>query len=375
MNRVMESGSKQLLNLTNKEGTSLTLCLRKYIPGDESGIIACIRDEYGSTYFKRNLYLPEQIRKESDSGHITFLVAETLSGEIAGMLILKDFAPEESMCEVASNICKKQYRGYGLAMPFFEYGMEILKSRHYSAAYCLPVLFHDITQRLLYRLGLRATGFVLNVFNMERITHSYHHGRNKKHSQGIQIMALGKKDAGTLYLPTEHVEFCKKVYNSLGVAYRIREENQRKLPVRSMIQARQDMLQSSLEIRIHKVGKDLPEQIEKLHAQYPLRGMQTANVFLNMNDSNAVWAYRRLTDMRYFFTGLKPLCSQREYMVLHNAGEVEMYLEDYVLTREFKELAEYVEKKKQGRNERGIKSKNEKKEKTIHSLQGHNPAP
>lgn len=348
-----KSGGRQQLYLTNKEGTSLILCLRKYIPGDENGMIACIRDEYGSTYFKRNLYLPEQIRKESDNGHITFLVAETLSGEIACMLILKDFTPEESMCEIASNICKKQYRGYGLAMPFFEYGMKILKSRHYSAAYCLPVLFHNITQKLMYRLGLQATGFLLNVFDMRRITHSYHRDRNQKHSQGIQIMALEKKDAGTLYLPTEHTQFCKKIYDSLGVSYRIREEGQKKLPVRSRIQAKQDILQSSLEVRIHKVGRDLPEQIEKLHAQYPLTGKQTANVFLNVNDSNAVWAYRQLTGMRYFFTGLKPLCSQREYMVLHNTGEVEMYLEDYVLTKEFKELAEYVEKNKQDRSERG----------------------
>ena len=314
-------------------------------------MIACIRDEYGSTYFKRNFYLPEQIRKEAHSGHITFLVAETLSGEIACMLILKEFAPEETMCEIASNICRKQYRGYGLAKPFFEYAMDIVKSRHYSAAFCLPVLFHDITQKLLYRLGLRATGFVMNVFDMERITHSYQHGRNKKHSQGIQIMALEKREAGALYLPAEHVEVCQKVYDSLGVAYRIREGHLGKLPARSKIQTKQDMLQSSLEIRIHKVGADLPERIEKLHAQYPLEGRQTANIFLNSNDRNAVWAYRRLIEKGYFFTGFKPLCSSREYMVLHNAGEVQIYFQDYVLTGEFRELAEYVGKTRQKQKE------------------------
>ncbi len=354
---------EQLLTLKNREGRILHVRLRQYRHGDEPGMIACIRDEYGSTYFKRNFYLPEQIKKESDCGHITFLVAETVPfyntriqakeasfGEIAGMMILKEFTPKESMCEIASQIFKKEYRGYGLAMPFFEYGMEILTSRRYSAAYCLPVLFHDTTQRLLYRLGLRATGLILNVFHMGRITHSYHRDRNKKHSQGIQIRALGKKDAGMLYLPPEHTEFCRGIYDSLGVAYRVADEKSRKqgkLPAVSEVEWKQDTFQCSLEIRICKAGKDLPERITELHSRYPLTGLQTANIFLNINDRNALWAYRSLTEAGYFFTGLKPLCSDKEYMVLHNAGRVEMWLEDYVVTEEFKQLVNYIKEQQE----------------------------
>lgn len=364
MSRV-KNGRQEYLHLQNRDGKSLSLLLREYRPGDESGMIACICDEYGSTYFKKGFYIPEQIRSESESKHILFLVAEVLSqdhktaeasesmdGEIAGMLILKQFYPKEAMCEIASQIFRKKYRGYGLAAPFFEYGMEILKSRHYFAAYCLPVLFHDTTQRLLYRLGLRATGFVLNVFDMSQIIHSYERDRNRKHSQGIQIMAQEKKNAETLYLPSEHIEFCKGIYDSLGVIYRIYEEPEQRtgircgilLPAVSNITIRQDENQSSLEIHIHHIGADLLECMEDIHKKYPLTGIQTANVFLNINDRNAVWAYWRLEEKGYFFTGLKPLCSDKEYMVLHNSGEVETYLEDYIVTEEFGVLLDYIEK-------------------------------
>lgn len=339
------------LCLKNREGKPLTVLLRSYHPGDVPGMIACIRDEYGSTYFKRSFYLPEQIQKEAESGHITFLVAETKDGEIAGMLILKQFYPKEAMCEIASQIFRKKYRGYGLAVPFFEYGMEILKSRHYYAAYCLPVLFHDTTQRLLYRLGLRATGFVLNVFDMGRITHSYRRDRNRKHSQGIQIMAQEKRNAGILYLPSEHREVCKRIYDSLGVMYQIQElpkqkKGKEKKPAASTIDVKQDENQSSLEIHIHRIGADLLKRMEEIGGKYPLAGMQTANIFLNINDPCAVWAYRELEKNGYFFTGLKPLCSDREYMVLHNPGEVEIYLEDYVLSEEFMELRKYIYEQK-----------------------------
>lgn len=331
--------------LRNREGRMLTVTLRPYRPGDEEGIIACIQDEYEETYFKSRFYCPEYIRKESAGSPITFLVAETKSGEIAGMLILREFYPEETMCEIASQIFRKKYRGYGLAMPFFEYGMGILLSQSYSAAFCLPVLFHDISQRLLRRLGFHACGFMLNVFDMEKITHSYHNGKNTKHSQGIQIRVAEKKNAGIVYAPQEHRAYCYRIYDRLGIGCQLatgRKTRGENLPFTSDIRYRNDDMQSSLEIHVYGIGADLPTVIQKLKEQYPLSGRQTANIFLNCSDTYAPWAYEELTKLGYFFTGLKPLCSEKEYMVLHHPGEVEIHFEDYVVSEEFVPLLAYV---------------------------------
>lgn len=339
----MEANRK--LILTNGKGNTLKLRLRQYREGDEAGMIACIRDEYGESYFKQDFYDSEYLKKEAAEGVITFLLAETEDDGIAGMLILKQFYPEETMCEIASQIFRKKYRGYGLALPFFEYGMEILLSRSYSAALCLPVLFHDVTQRLLYRMKLRATGAVLNVFDLKHVRHSYDNGRNTKHSQGIQVRAVGKRDAGVLYLPPEHRVFCRSIYESLGVSFVISQEERggrNEAPPVSDLTCRQDVLQSSLEIRILRIGLDLPERLAAIHSRYPLKGRQTANIFLNCSDRHALWAYRGLEELGYFFTGLKPLCSEREYMVLHHRGEVEIAFEDYQVSDEFAFLLRYV---------------------------------
>lgn len=340
-------GGEKKIVLKNSRGDTLSLLLREYAKGDEEGMIACIRDEYGDTYFKRDLYQPEYIQNEAGR-HMTFLVAQTDNGEIAGMLILKQFYPEESMCEIASQIFLKKYRGYGLAAPFFQYGLELLKSRNYSAAYCLPVVFHNITQVLLYRLGLSATGFILNVFDLEKITHSYENGRNTKHSQAVQIMALEKQDAGILYLPKEHQLFAKAVYDSLGVNYRLScsegmfDKKEDVMPEYCDITYTYDEVQSNLEIRIHRVGQDMRKLLKQLQQQYPTCEKLTTNIFLNCNDSNGVSAYTYLMDLGYFFTGLKPLCSEHEYMILHNPGKVPIYFEDYVVSDEFAYVLSYV---------------------------------
>lgn len=350
--------TEQILVLENREKQSITVRLRLSRAGDENGMIACVRDEYGDTYFKSGFYDAKYLRKEAEEGVITFLIAETDEDGIIGMMILKEFYPKESMCEIASQIFRKKYRGYGLAMPFFEYGMGILLSRNYSAAFCLPVLFHDVTQRLLYRLGMRATGLVMNVFDMDHIIHSYNNGRNRKHSQGIQIRAVGKRDAGTLYLPEEHYGFCRDIYASLGAVFTIAaadirrlpdgdnhetDDQTQRLPVYTEMEYANDDLQHSLTIDIRRAGCDLAKRITKLHTRYPLQGKQTAVIFLNCNDPGAVWAYETLQEMGYFFTGLKPLCSEREYIVLHHEGEVEIFFEDYWVSGEFANLIGYVE--------------------------------
>lgn len=298
----------KILNLSNGQGKFLPVVLRKYRPGDEGNMIACIRDEYGDSYFKKDLYSMDYIEEKAKEGSLTFLLAETFSGETVGMMMLKQFYPEENMCELATQIVKKKYRGYGLSLLLAEYGMEILLAGSYYAAYSLSVVFHDITQKTASRLGLQATGFILNVFDLERISHSYSNGRNSKHSQGIQVRAVKKKHAGTVYVPKEHQAFCRAVYDRLGVRYKLAKEKKAdkglqpaKMPEKSLVTCRNDSVQSSLEICICRVGKDLEKKLIEICTKYPLEGKQTANAFLNSSDRYSVYAYRLLEDRGWFF--------------------------------------------------------------------------
>ena len=52
---------KELYNA--KTGEKRRFILRPFAPGDERGMIACIRDEYGDSYFKRDFYDVEKLRE------------------------------------------------------------------------------------------------------------------------------------------------------------------------------------------------------------------------------------------------------------------------------------------------------------------------
>lgn len=350
-------------------GERLEISFRTLEDRDTDGVIACIRDEYGDTYFKRDFYNPKFIREEHREGIITFLVAVTDLDEVAGIMILKKFYPYESMIEIATQIFKKKYRGYGLAEHMFDYGMKLLQEMPCSAVYSLPVTFHGISQRLLRMRGLIGCGFIFSVFDMEKIQQSYGKRRNLKHSQGIQILAKDKTDAGTLYIPQEQRGFTGWLYKKLGVRFRLADaegdvgygdgssgsgnagnragscepgyvENQ---DISCQVMKTIDWVQSSAAITIYKTGDGLKAYLESVLEEYGSLPRFTLNVFLNVNDPGAVAAYYLLKEKGFFFAGYKPLCSENEYMVMHNPLEVPIIFKDYVLTEEFRDLIQYME--------------------------------
>lgn len=358
-------------------GERLEISFRTLADRDAEGVIECIRDEYGETYFKRDFYNPEFIREEHREGIITFLVAVTDMDDVAGVMILKKFFPYECMIEIATQIFKKKYRGYGLAEHMFDYGMTLLREMPCSAVYSLPVTFHAISQRLLRMRGLIGCGFIFSVFDMEKIQQSYGKPRNIKHSQGIQILAKDKTNAGTLYIPSEQKGFTGWLYKKLGVTFRLADvpedrawnagdctgicgnRSESNPHAACQVMKTIDWVQSSAAITIYRTGGGLKDYVDTILEEYGGLVNFTINAFLNVNDPGAVDAYFLLKEKGFFFAGFKPLCSENEFMVMHNPLGVSINFVDYVLTEEFRDLSQYVEVFYEERQKGGMGGRND----------------
>ena len=73
--------TKELYNEQKNE--SIVFSMRPFASGDEQGLLECIRDEYGDSYFKRDFYDVGKLREKAMGEHYVFFVAEAC-GEIAG---------------------------------------------------------------------------------------------------------------------------------------------------------------------------------------------------------------------------------------------------------------------------------------------------
>lgn len=338
------------LSLKNRNGELLSVILRKYHYGDETGMIECIRDEYGDTYSKAEWYSKAAIMEKDVKGHDIFIIAQLPQGEIAGITaFVKTAGKICTTYEIEAQVIKKKYRGYGISQNIFEYGLELLQNRDYAAVYSYPVLFHDITQRRLGSLGLKAAGIMPGIVDLKVLHHSYDDGRNTKMPLGIQVKSNCSQSVGNLYIPDRHKDFCAQRYEELGVEYEIvdsPEDNYGKMPAKGRIFYQYNRKHHYLEISILTIGADLLRQLKLLLFTFPLKGKNTANVFLNSNNRYAVKAYNWLVDEGFFFTGIKPLCGDGEYMIMHHTGETPFYPEDLKLNMEFGNIAKYIIKEK-----------------------------
>ena len=332
--------TKELHNEHTDQTVAFTM--RPFAPGDEPGLIACIRDEYGDSYFKRDFYDEEKLREKAMGDHYVFFVAEADS-EIAGMEIFALFTENgDDYIEPASQILKQNYRGFGLAAELVAYTFPLAKSMKPSALFVHAVTFHPITQWVCGEQGMIPTGFRLGSFLAEKMHNSYPKGSCPKHSEGIMILPVQNQAAGTVYLPEELTDYAARCYDRLGMTYTICSQSAALPQTAAVLAVNTDELQQTVLIRILQSGADLISQIRQIMAAHT-QSYWTYQITISSDQGYAVAEYEQLLEIGFFFTGLKAACGEKEQFYMQWCGDMELHMEEYVLTEDFQAIRDEIQ--------------------------------
>jgi hypothetical protein len=174
------------------------------------------------------------------------------------------------------------------------------------------------SQGILSGLGHHVTGALLNSYRLDA------HAENFaglalpfKHNLIVTCLPGNKKDAGPLYVPPAHAGYIRDVYESLGTAYSLREEEAapRGAPSECAVTHKEE--HRYCEIRAEEIGADFEKTLDDTLKQYGALDGQSFNAFINLNDPAAPWAFGLLEDRGFSFAGIHALSGPREYMILH----------------------------------------------------------
>ena len=336
---------------TSRDGNSKEFLLRPFEIGDEEGIKECVTEEYESSYFKKDFYALDKIRANAFGDHYRFFVAEA-DDEIAGMEIIQIFNGDEDYLEPATLIVKKKYRHYSLAFALTEYVFECAKSMNPSALFSHVVTFHMISQCVGEDLGMISTGFRLGRFLTEKMNNSYVKGKCDKYSEGILILPITGKDAGTIYIPQEVRPYADKIYRRLEVDYNIADipdVNELKtveegIPDHCLVDIKKDYEQRFATVKVIEEGRDIRDKMQELIESFGKEPYWVIQISLCINEKNIYYLYEELKKTGFFFAGLKPLCGRCEKMYMQWIGETNLNMNEYVLTDSFKEIRADLEK-------------------------------
>ncbi|WP_155951002.1 GNAT family N-acetyltransferase [Pseudobutyrivibrio sp. MD2005] len=305
---------------------------------DVPSIINCVKEEYGDSYYRREFYDEDMLRNSLDSYNI-FLVCH--GDELCGMQSMIDRRPLDTNMEAASQIFRKKYRGKGLPKELIIYTCEKAKQEGASCVYTTTVTFHNVTQSMFEKIGMVPVAVNFGSYITAKMNNSYALGNSEKYAQAILVLPLKKKNAGKIYISEHEKDLVTYLYKKLNVDFEIDTTINEPTEVASEISVKVTEREQSLCIRVNKIGLDLKSVIEELQKKYAGE-LWTMQLILPTSDRESIWAQAKLKELGFYFTGLKPLCNEKEQIFMQYIGNVKFYPEEFVFTDDFRYLMDEI---------------------------------
>lgn len=305
---------------------SISVTLRSFQAEDAPQVITCIRDAYGESYVKPFLYTEEGILQRVQSGEMSFSVAETESGLIAGITAWERTEHFSGMAEIACQVIRRSCSGYGLALPLALHAMRRAETLPLTAQYSRALGCHLISQKTLKGMGFTGCGFLLNVFDKEKFRHHFQNGDYAKIPQSVAVKRQNKTDAGRIWFPEELVPLATDVYEEQGISWSLRNQASQ-LTGPDVWEGENDQRHATLTLWARTCGEGFPEHLAAKVGIVADRPGQTVNLYLNMSCPGSGEAYEAARQQGFFATGLLPCCADGEYMILHHPLQVPVRLD------------------------------------------------
>lgn len=312
--------------LQNKStGGGIEPVFRPFRPEDAEQLITCVRDAYGDTYVKPWIYSAEGLLRHVESGEMRFSVAE-VDGVIAGITACEISEHFPQVGEIACQIIRQAYSGYGIALPLALHAMRQGEQMPLAAQFARALGCHLISQKTLKSMGFTACGFLLHVFDKEQFRYRFENGNYIKIPQSVAVKRQEKTEAGRIWMPEELMPLAEQVYSELGVSWS-RNPSCGVLAGEDVWEREPDEKHATLALWARSCGAEFEKKLDMEVSAVAENPGQTVNLYLNLSCPGSGAAYEAACKRGFFFTGFFPCGADGEYMLLHHPLQVPVLLD------------------------------------------------
>lgn len=331
---------------TNKQAEIEIRPIRR---GDGEQFKECISDFYGDGYPYKEYFDEDFITKLCEEGKLYILCAFSQSGEMAGTVgarISDVFHGSVIMC---LRVVKKKFRGLGIASIQRAMLLDYLNGRDDIMSVYVDALAHDkYSQQDLVQFGFVTTGIRLQLYKADVMIPYGGYDTDERISQTIMCRPKGNQAAIELFCPKEHEGFVTDIYKRLGLKFKLKvseaghdgayENNA------SDLYEHYEKQHNSAVLIIRRAGADFPAILKKQQEYIQKYDISSIVCYVNLSALDACKAYEYLKAYGFFFSGIKPLNTDGEYMLM-------TWLKDGVIKRQLINacedgdvLIDYIEK-------------------------------
>lgn len=300
---------------------------RYYRREDYKDFEQCISEFYGKSYPHGQYLLKEHLEEMIAQQKLLIICGITDEGEMVSVSGADFDSGFGTSALLTLRVVKKRFRRMGIG-EFQENILlaEIEKIRGISSIYVELMQNNGSSQNALEQKGFVNVGLRLAQYGDYSLLKALQTNTQYRTSAVVMCRNQSVKEAGILYCMEEVSSFVKHMYQELQVKAEITDERMEIQNMSSDIRIQESQPDRSINLFINAIGSSFDTMIADILSTYE---NSTFICFLNMKDKAACYAYERLKKCGFFFTGIKPLNGDTEYMILACVDEKRINIDDF----------------------------------------------
>jgi serine/threonine-protein kinase RsbW len=277
-------------------------------------VAQCIYDEFGYTYVSELVYYPQQFYQACQDGAVYSLVATAPDGEVAGHLALIISEEFPGTAEMSIGVVKRKFRKYSimnrLTQLIIHHAQYVLNLK---AMYAQPVAYHTITQKMCNNYNLTACAFSLHYTN-DGFATTFEGGENRSNVACALLPFI--TSVRDIYLPDEVLPMISEIIRNMNIERRIIKGNPPQASRNTL-----SILSINKRMRLGKcfleeTGANIEEELKRVMMGLKREKCAVAELYINLFDPAAPYAYQCAKRHNFFCTGIMPLTTHGDYLMM-----------------------------------------------------------
>jgi GNAT superfamily N-acetyltransferase len=280
-----------------------------------------VERQYGSLNYDRTLYDEGKLHEGIQTKKYRFWLAVCDNNDI-GIVCLKENPNFLGTYEGCTLSVLPEYRRQGIAARLMDAMREEFKNLFASSVFYSILTTSTVEQSREYENGFIPTGLALNRFLFDREAKNVVSETLPERRHHIfMVKPLEKKTTAKLYIPPAIQDVVKSIYDNLNVT--IGEEE--------IVPQKGKIVEYPENAYAEVFGCDIDYSNDDF----------AVNAYLDLTDRRCPERFSELIKSGWYFTGLKPLQKQAEYIIMHR-GEIANALDKTVTLTEFDDIKEKI---------------------------------
>ncbi len=296
---------------------SVEFTVRRIKEKESVEISKCAYSSYGYSYINEDIYFPDRIWNQNQTGELISLVAVTKDGKIMGHTALEREERDPLFPQLGMAFVMPRYRGQGCLNKAVPLLIDLARENEFTGVYGRGITTHPYSQKSLLKFGFSETALLLSS-GPGREYRGIVEGLTKRESVMLLSLMLTKTQKNRLYAPVKHQPIIEKIYENLGLKIRFgaNTKNKPALPPQSVITIKTEQVNQVAHIYILEYGTHVMDEISRNLRSLCLDRIETIYLHLTMTDPYMLDFSPGFEKMDFFFAGIMPASSGKEEFIL-----------------------------------------------------------